>query len=545
MKKAKKGNKGSVRKIVYPYRWQILGISALMVIQSALQVSLAVVIKFVIDAALGNGDLFLWGGVLVGNLLGLVTLHVAQQWYAGSCTDRFTAKLRQELLHAAAYSRDSKLQSFHSGELLSRGIEDVSTVSSGVMDTLPQLAGQITRLLGSFVAVLMLQPIVALILFLMGIAMAGAAGLLRPTAKRYQRKVRITEEAAMANMQENFQQLELIQSLQAQQQVEKRFAKLTKENLKEKFRRRSWVVGGSGAVAAASYIGTGAVILWGAGQLVAQAGFTYGDFTSILELLSLFRGPVLGISSQWNKIMAVEVACERLMDMLNQEQTTDDSSAEISEDVQAVIFENVTFRYPGEETAVVENFSATFPLRGWTCLTGISGKGKTTLFKLMLGLYTPQQGRVFLRAGAQEIPCSEQTRHLFAYVPQDYAMLSGTVLENLQLVAPQVTCEEYTNAINLADAGFLWETTAGIHTHLGENNTGLSKGQLQRLAIARAILMDRKIFLLDECTSALDAKTEDTVLHNLKKLNKSAILVTHRPQAVEELENVTFVPMDQ
>ncbi|MBR4016545.1 MAG: ATP-binding cassette domain-containing protein, partial [Oscillospiraceae bacterium] len=134
---------------------------------------------------------------------------------------------------------------------------------------------------------------------------------------------------------------------------------------------------------------------------------------------------------------------------------------------------------------------------------------------------------------------------LFAYVPQDYAMLSGTVLENLQLVAPDVTEEEYKRVLKLADADFVWDTAAGVQTHLGENNTGLSKGQLQRLAITRAVLMDRKIFLLDECTSALDAQTEDTVLHNLKKLNKSAILVTHRPQAVEELENVTFVPMDQ
>ena len=163
----------------------------------------------------------------------------------------------------------------------------------------------------------------------------------------------------------------------------------------------------------------------------------------------------------------------------------------------------------------------------------------------MLGLYAPQQGRVYLKTSAGEFACSEQTRHLFAYVPQDYAMLSGTVLENLQLVAPDVTEETYRTAIDLADANFIWDTAAGIDTHLGENNTGLSKGQLQRLAIARAILMDRKIFLLDECTSALDAQTEDTVLHNLKKLNKSAILVTHRPQAVEELENVAFVPMDQ
>ncbi len=548
MKKNIKPNRGAVRRIVYPYRRQILCIGCLSVFQSALQVSLAVVIKFVIDAALSQGNLLLWGGILVANLLAVIVFHIAQQWYSGSCVDNFTAKLRQDLLHAAAYSRDSKLQSFHSGELLSRGIEDVSTVSSGVLDTLPLLAGQVTRLMGSFFAVLMLQPAVALILVVMAIAMAGAAGSLRPLAKRCQRKVRITEEAVLSNLQEDFQQLELIQSLQTQEQVEKRFGKRIRDNLKEKFFRRRWVVGGSGAVAAASYTGTGAVILWGAGQLAAKTAFTYGDFTSILELLSLFRGPVLGVSSQWNKLMAVEVACERLMDMLEHEDdaANDAVDAEKIDSVEAVVFENVTFRYPGEETAVVEDFNATFPVTGWTCLTGISGKGKTTLFKLMLGLYTPEQGRVFLKTAAgEELPCSEQTRRLFAYVPQDYAMLSGTVMENLQLVAPDVTEEVCKSVLELADAGFIWGTTAGLQTHLGENNTGLSKGQLQRLAIARAILMDRKIFLLDECTSALDAKTEDTVLRNLKKLNKSAILVTHRPQAVEELKNVTFVPMDQ
>lgn len=544
MKKTKKQNMQAIRKIIYPRRWQILCISAVSILQSALQVSLAVVIKLVIDAALANGDLWFWGSVLVANLLAIVVFHIAQQWFSGAWIDKFTAKLRRDLLHAAAYSRDSKLQSFHSGELLSRAMEDVSTVSFGVLDTLPALAGQVTRLVGSFVAVLAIQPMVALILAIMGIAMAGAAGLLRPMAKRCQRKVRITEEAVLSNLQENFQQLELIQSLQAQEQIENRFDKRNRENLVEKFRRRRWAVGGNGGVTAAAYMGTGTVILWGAVQLMAKTGFTYGDFTSILELLGLFRGPVLGISSQWNKLMAVEVSCERLIDMLTLEEDICPDTKDI-DFVEAVVFENVTFGYPGEESAVVENFNATFPLDGWTCLTGISGKGKTTLFKLMLGLYAPDKGRVYLKTNAGEVTCSEQTRHLFAYVPQDYAMLSGTVLENLQLVAPDVTQEECKRVLKLADAEFIWETAAGLNTHLGENNTGLSKGQLQRLAIARAILMERKIFLLDECTSALDAQTEDTVLHNLKKLGRSAILVTHRPQAVEELENVTFVPMDQ
>ena len=167
------------------------------------------------------------------------------------------------------------------------------------------------------------------------------------------------------------------------------------------------------------------------------------------------------------------------------------------------------------------------------------------MFKLMLGLYTPQQGRVYIQTDTQQIPCSEQTRHLFAYVPQDYALFSGTILENLQLTAPDADMPAVEEALRIADAQFVWELTAKEQTQVRENNTGLSKGQLQRIAIARAVLMDRQIFLLDECTSALDARTEDAVLHNLKQLGKQAILVTHRPQALDVLDGVEAVALDQ
>lgn len=192
----------------------------------------------------------------------------------------------------------------------------------------------------------------------------------------------------------------------------------------------------------------------------------------------------------------------------------------------------------------MENFSARFPMDGWACLTGVSGRGKTTLFKLILGLYTPQQGRVYLETAQGDVPCSEATRHLFAYVPQDYALFSGTVLENLLLVAPDADEEKRKNALQIAEATFVLDMAAGENTVLRENNTGLSKGQLQRLAIARAVLMERPVLLLDECTSALDAETEAAVLRNLQTLGKNAILVTHRPEALENLENIHPILME-
>jgi len=200
--------------------------------------------------------------------------------------------------------------------------------------------------------------------------------------------------------------------------------------------------------------------------------------------------------------------------------------------VHAVVFENVTFAYPGETQPVVQAFSARFPLDGWACLTGVSGRGKTTLFKLMLGLYAPQSGRVYLQTADGEIPCSPKTRHVFAYVPQDYVLLSGTVLENLLLVAPDATKQQRKQALRLAGADFVFELPAGENTSVKENNAGLSKGQLQRLAIARALLTDRPVLLLDECTSALDSETERAVLQNLQSTGKKALLVSHHPEAL-------------
>ena len=209
----------------------------------------------------------------------------------------------------------------------------------------------------------------------------------------------------------------------------------------------------------------------------------------------------------------------------------------------AIVFDHVTFCYPGQTQPVIDDFSGEFPLDRWACLTGVSGLGKTTLFKLMLALYTPDAGQVLLRTETGLVPCSEATRHLFAYVPQDYGLFSGTVLENMLLVS-QPDEQTLRRALTLAGCDFIFSMPDGLMTQVRENNTGLSKGQLQRLAIARAILMDRPVFLLDECTSALDAATEAAVLEGLYGLDKQAVVVTHRPDALNALPGIQNIPMN-
>lgn len=536
-------SKGGVSVILGASRGKVLWLCFLTVMQSVLQVAMALLSRFVIDAALGTGgNLAFWGAVLVADILALIGTHSLLAWCSGKTADSMTAKLRQDMLRKAVFSRDENLLDYHSGELLSRGMEDVYTVCDGTVSVLPAFVGQITRLISTFIAILLLSSGVAGVLLLAATVVGAASACLRPAIRARHRLVREADEKVMSTMQEDLQQLELIQSLGAQKQILNRFHIVLDRSLWARFKRRIWSVGSSGIINVASQLGAGALLLWGASRVAANA-LSYGSLTAMLQLLSLFRGPVVGLSGLWSRFAAVEVAAERLQELLRPAAPADQLSGTPS--VTAVVFENVTFAYPGEETPVLQDFSFRFSLEGWTCLTGVSGRGKTTAFKLILGLYTPQAGRIYLVTDQGEIPCSEATRHLFAYVPQDYALFSGTVLENLQLVAPQADETQLRNALSVAQADFVWTLAEGLQTQVRENNAGLSKGQLQRLAIARAVLMERPVFLLDECTSALDAGTENAVLRGLHGIGRGAILVTHRPEAINALAGVTPVSMEQ
>ena len=529
-------------RILRRYRLRVAGLCILTVLLSVLSVSMALLSRFVIDAALGAGDkLLFWGAWLVADVLAIVLVHTVLSWYTSSTADRFMASMRQSILRTAVYSRDETLLDHHSGELLNRGMEDVHTLCDGAVNALPGLVGQITRLVAAFAAVLIISPSVAAVLFAGALAVGIMTACVRPFLKKQHRRVRESDEAMMSMMQEDLQQLELIQSLDAQKQTLARFGSRMKKNLSVRFRRRIWSVGTGGIINTASQLSAGALLLWGAGSIAAGA-LSYGSLTAMLQLLSQFRAPVLGLSGLWTRLAAVEVATERLSALLTPAEPA--QPQQVDAEIQAIVFENVTFAYPGDPMPVLQDFSFRFPLEGWSCLTGISGRGKTTIFKLILGLYTPQKGRIYLQTTEGELPCSEATRHLFAYVPQDYALFSGTVLENFQLIDPELTEEKLRRILQVAQADFVWELSDREQTQVRENNAGLSKGQLQRLAIARAVLMERPVFLLDECTSALDAQTEDAVLRELKALGKKAILVTHRPEAVEALDGITSISME-
>lgn len=204
-------------------------------------------------------------------------------------------------------------------------------------------------------------------------------------------------------------------------------------------------------------------------------------------------------------------------------------------------FENVSFAYPDREerVTVLNNVSVEAKKGEIVAVVGPSGQGKSTLLKLLLCLYPLDEGQRLLQTASGEEPLKSLHRGLFAYVPQGNRIFSGTVREALTFGDMDVSDDDIWQALDVAAADFVRELPEGLDTRLGERGTGLSEGQLQRLAIARAVLSGHPILLLDEATSALDEGTEGRLLSNLKRMtDRTVLIVTHRPRVREVSDRV-------
>lgn len=528
------------------YHFLIFLICTSVALLSCIQVASAAVTRLVIDAGTAGDPTMVWWGALFGGLLLVqILLRGLNGWMTGSIMDRSAAHLRYELLRAAERSSGERLRQFHSGALLDRSTADVRVVCDAMTGLLPALFGNVVRLLGAFGLLLYFYPVLALLLS----AVCGIIGIgalcLRPKLRHFQKEVRQAEEASFSVMQEFCQQVELVQALCAEDESLRRLDGKLEVGVRAKRRRRRWVLGGSSALSLGIQLLTGGLLLWGVYE-IGRGKLSYGMLVMLLQLLSLFFSPALSLSGLWGRLSSVEVSGERLRELLEAERETVPAGISLTQEEvpRTIVFEDVTFRYKPEEAPVLERYNTRIDLADWSCLTGNSGRGKSTIFKLILGIYRPQSGQVYLEIGQRKISCGSETRRFFAYVPQDYTLFSGSILENLRLVKPEATCEECEQALRMAQADFVWELSEGVDTQIKEQRTGLSMGQLQRIAIARAILMDRPIFLLDECTSALDQQTELSVLKALNTLGGGAVLATHRPEALEYIRKIQKIKME-
>ncbi|MBQ7230941.1 MAG: ABC transporter ATP-binding protein [Oscillospiraceae bacterium] len=471
------------------------------------------------------------GAIILGILLCItVSRHLS---------DRLRADLdrdwKKDLLHGLLHGDYVAVSRYHSGELINRLNNDVRTVDEGLLGALPRVVSTITRLVSAMAVLLAMEPWFTAALFAAGAAVVIATGLMRRRLKNLHKKVSEQDGKVSGFLQETLEKLLMVQAMDVSAEMEKRAGTLMESRYQLQRRRKNVSLFANTSISVMSYGAGFVALVWCAAGLL-QGRMSFGSLTAVTQLVNQLQSPFVGLSGVIPRYIAMTAAAERLMELEaieGEPEPAAERPGTLYGRMEAICGESLTFAY--DRDRVLEGAAFRLPKGGFAAVTGPSGTGKSTLLKLLLGIFSPEGGQLYLDCGGEKVPLDRSTRRLFAYVPQGNLLLSGTLRENLTVTKPDATEAEIAQALHVSAMDeYLPQLPRGLDTVLGESGAGLSEGQAQRLAIARAVLGGAPVLLLDECTSALDAVTEKTVLERLRALpGRSCVAVTHRPAALE------------
>lgn len=515
----------------------LLGMTLAHALQALLGVCFALGTRMVIDCAVAGDNEGFWRACLIQG--GIIALLLACQFCYRQLHELLSAKLdrdwKKSLLHSLLGSDYAAVKAYHSGELLNRMNNDVRILNRGLLDVLPNVAAMLTRLVAAAAVLTALEPWFALAICGAGALVVLTTGLLRRNMKKLHRQVAEQEGRVSGFLQEILEKLLMVHSLDAADEMERRADGLLADRYAVQRKRKNLSLLSNTSVSIL-YQGAGfAALLW-CGAKLLRGQLSFGSLTAVIQLVNQIQAPFLNLSAVIPQYIAMTAAAERLRELTELEPEMpplDRSREELYEKLTAIRAEGLYFSYDWE--VLMEGVSLALPKGSFTVITGTSGIGKSTLLKLLLGVCRPDSGRLYLDLSGEEVAVDRSVRRLFAYVPQGNLLLSGTLRENLTIARPDAGEEEIEQALFVSCMDeFLPQLPRGLDTLIGESGAGLSEGQAQRLAIARAILGGAPILLLDECTSALDEKTERMVLGRIRALrDRTCIAVTHRPAALE------------
>ncbi len=546
MSKAKreKNEKGKawLRRELSPYRSLIAVLSVLAVCIALASVAFAYLVRYLIDAAAEkNGkQLLFFAAVLFALLLLRILAQMLNAYQTEKCRAKMYAGMKQKLFGALLYADYAQTERYHSGDMLSRLTFDAAEVAADTTKLMPALSGGLVRGAGAFCALFALDPLFTTLYAIGAAALISLGILLRKKAKAYQREVSEAEGKSRVFMQESLGSVVTLKAYGAEQKTAEKSRLLLGEYCDKRMKKARFRACLNGGFSFLSGIGLLFAVVWCCVGIV-RGRTDYGTTLSVVLLLGQLQQPLTALSSLLPLYYAREASGERLaeIDDFPGESCGISDKTESSDSFSRIAAQDLVFGY-GEEK-IFEGACAEFARGNIVCITGKSGAGKTTLLKLLLNIYPTESGGFFLESESCEGIRSARSltsgdRALFAYVSQKNFLFSGSVAEILTLFAPPegAGAEELREALTTAAAEFVYDLPQGLNTSLREDGNGLSEGQLQRLAIARALLSRRPVLLLDEATSALDEETEKRVLENLKALrNKTCLIVTHRPAALK------------
>ncbi len=505
---------------------------------SMLSIAFAFLMKEIIDSASEYHDLDRLVAFSAG-IVGVVILQFVFRILINGLSAHITARLEMDyktgLFKSILGKKHEKITAYHSGELLNRLTSDVTIVADGVASIIPTVVSAFARLICAVVALVILDWIFAVAFTVAGLLVFLTISLLRGKLKSLHKRSQETDGKVRSFMQECIENLLAVKVFSVNDRIERQATDLQEKNFKIKMQRRNYSVVGHAVynfIFSAGYL---FALIYGGVKIFNDPTFTYGALSAILQLVNNVQVPFASLSNVMPKYYSMIASTERLIEIENIEEEPHGRLLDrdgVYEKMKGLVADGVDFTYDRDK--ILKDANVYINKGDFVAITGTSGVGKSTLIKLMLGVYPTDSGSVYIDTNDGKIMLDSTTRSLFSYVPQGNMLFSGTLKDNVTFIRADASEQEIDFALRVSCADeFISLLPNGLDTEVGENGVGLSEGQVQRIAIARAILTKAPVILLDEATSALDETTEAKVLDNLKSLEGvTLIIVSHKKAAL-------------
>lgn len=530
-------NRRSSNKWIYnqskPFIPWVIIISILNIVAAISYIGLAKISQQIIDTATQNS--LVTGGVFLLTLIILyVIIEFAISLFSAQISAKMNIHLRNYMFTSLMKKKYSNIAEYHSGDLLNRFSSDVDVVVNGSIMLMPSIVSMLTKIVVGITAICIQNYIFAFAVIFVGFLFPLAGRLLSKRYKQLHKSVQQTEGITRSFLQESFANIIVIKTFLGEKHFLLKLNEYLEDNRKLKIKKSVFAAIISTLLYLFFSIGYYGVLVWGAGQ-ISKGTITIGTLVYFLQLISILRAPLQNISGVIPKYYSTIASAERLIELENLENENQSYNKNSTIDFNSIVADKLTFAYTNE--IVLKDNSFKIDKGTVTAVTGRSGSGKSTLFKLLLGLYNSTYGTLTFDG---IIPIDETTRQMFSYVPQGNMIISGTIRDNISLCDSSVTDEQIIKAAKAAVIyDFISTLPDGLDTVISERGQGLSEGQIQRIAIARALMFNAPIILLDEATSALDETTETQLLKNLKEYtDKTIIFITHRNTSLDVCDKV-------
>ena len=526
-------------------------VGVLVAVQAVLSVSsiaFAFVLRRIINMAVDGVQGGFWASLalLVGILLGQIVLSAASRFLSEYTSAAVENRFKHRLFAALLTGNYASVTAVHSGEWMNRLTSDTTIIAGGVTQIVPGLIGMLVRLFGALAAILWLEPRFFWVLVPGGAAMLALTYGFRKILKRLHKNIQEADGILRVFLQERLESLLIVRTFAKEQQTAAQADNLMEQHKAARMKRSNFSnlcnIGFAGAMNGAYLLGIGFC-----GYGILTGTMSYGNLMAIMQLVGQVQSPFANITGYLPRYYSMLASAERLMEA---EAFAPDSEHPLAEEkvlefyrtkLTALRLEHASFTYQPPVRAeeeqppmpvVLKDIDLTIRKGEYIAFTGPSGCGKSTVLKLLMCLYPLDAGSRTLETTCGTQPLTAAWRSLFAYVPQGNQLLSGTIRDIVSFGDPCKAQDDagILRALRIACAeDFVQKLEKGLDTMLGEHGQGLSEGQTQRIAIARAVFSEHPILMLDEATSALDEATAQQLLENLRRMtDKTVLMVTHR-----------------